>query len=183
MMMMHECTNVMWDVQKKKTPSFDPFTSSAAFSVPPSISRSRSLASHHPGHAAHATHTGHTAHSSTGRLLLRVHHTSLAGRQQRRDTRSVDEGSSDDLERVEDTGRDHVAVLRGGGVVSPVELVLRRVLLREQFAYDDGSFFTGVLDDSACRSEDGVSDHRDTEFLIEVVDAQPVELGRCFLNV
>jgi hypothetical protein len=84
---------------------------------------------------AHAAHTAHTAHATTSRhrrwcLVLGGvlgqlrqkrhqkeprpiphHNHALARAQQRCDTASVDKGSLDDLERIEDTRVDHVRVL------------------------------------------------------------------------
>jgi hypothetical protein len=137
---------------------------------------------HHPGHAAHAAHTSHTTHWGGRALLLGIDDAALARGEQAGDTRGVDQGSSDDLERVEDTGRDHVAVLRGLCVVAPVELVLDGELLGEELADDDSTFLAGVVDDGSGRTTDRVADDGDTELLVKVLGLDGLELSRGFLK-
>lgn len=91
---------------------------------------------HHTGHAAHAAHTAH-AHTSRGSLLLGINNTGLAGCQQASNTGGVDEGGPDDLQGVEDTGSDHVSVLRSLGVVTPVELFWGSVFIGKKSTDND----------------------------------------------
>lgn len=71
---------------------------------------------------------------------------------------SVNESSSDNLERVKDTLSDHVDVLALGGVVAHLELV---AVLLEQVTDDDRALLARVVDNLLARSDDGLSDHRD----------------------
>jgi hypothetical protein len=137
---------------------------------------------HHPGHATHAAHTSHTSHWGRRALLLSIDDAALAGGEQAGDTRGIDQGGSDNLKRVEDTGRDHVAVLRGLGVVTPVELLLDGELLGEKLADDNGTFLAGVVDDGSGRTTDRVADDGDTELLVKVLGLDGLELSRGFLR-
>lgn len=135
---------------------------------------------HHTGHTAHTAHTTH-AHTRRRSLLLGVNNAGLASCQQASNTGSVDEGGPDDLQGVEDTGSNHVSVLRSLGVVTPVELFGSGKLIGKESTDDNGTLLTGVLDDGSDRSSDSLSDHGDTEFLVKVVDGNVLKSGRGFL--
>lgn len=135
---------------------------------------------HHTGHAAHAAHATH-AHTSRRSLLLGINNTGLAGRQQASNTRGVDKSGPDDLQGVEDTGSDHVSVLRSLGVVTPVELFWGSVFIGQKSTNDDGTLLTSVLDDGSDGSSDSLSDHGDTELLVKVVDGNVLKSGGGFL--
>lgn len=134
---------------------------------------------HHTGHTAHTAHTTH-AHTRRRSLLLGVNNTGFASCQQASNTGSVDEGGPDDLQGVEDTGSNHVSVLRSLGVVTPVELFGSGKLIGKESTDDNGTLLTGVLDDGSDRSSDSLSDHGDTEFLVKVVDSNVLKSGRGF---
>ena len=128
---------------------------------------------HATAHATHAAHTSHTATRSSGALLLRgLNNGDLGGTEQRGDTTGVNQGSADDLERVNDTGGDHVNILALGAVVATVE-VLGEVI--GELANNDATLHTGVLDDGAGGAGNGALDDADTELLVKVGRVDVVE--------
>ena len=128
---------------------------------------------HATAHATHAAHTSHTATRSSGALLLRgLNNGDLGGTEQRGDTTGVNQGSADDLERVNDTGGDHVNILALGAVVATVE-VLAEVI--GELADNDATLHTGVLDDGAGGTGDGALDDADTKLLVKVGRVDLVE--------
>ncbi|KAF5137547.1 hypothetical protein E5D57_001325 [Metarhizium anisopliae] len=118
----------------------------------------------------HHSHTSHAAHASHGRtggtLLIRgLNNGNLGGAQQGSNTAGVNETGADNLERVEDTGLNHVNVLALGAVKAPVEV--GGVLIGE-LANDNGTLQASVLDNGAGRAGDGVLDNVDAEPLVKV---------------
>lgn len=84
-----------------------------------------------------------------------------------------------DLQGIQDTLFNHVAVLSNTGVVAHVELVS---ILFQQGTDDDGSFLTGVLDDCSCGTGDGGLDDGYAELLVKVGYFEVVEDEGCFLR-
>lgn len=121
---------------------------------------------HATTHTAHTTHATHaTSRGSRGLLLRGLNDGNLSGTEERGNTASVDKSSADDLERVNNTGGDHVNVLALGAVVAAVEVLGELI---SELANNDAALETGVLDDSAGRAGDGALDNADTELLVEV---------------
>jgi hypothetical protein len=83
-----------------------------------------------------------------------------------------------DLQRVQDTLFNHIAVLSSAGVIAHVEL---SSVLFQKSTDNHGSFFTGVLDDRSGRSGDSGLDDGYTELLVEVGNLQVVQDQRGFL--
>src|ERR1700682_5474043 len=96
------------------------------------------------GLEVHATHTAATAAAAHGRrLLLRmVGDHRFGGDEKGRDGRRVLQRYAYDLGRIDDAGLDEIDI----AFHLSIEAIGARFLL-EQFADDDRSFHTGVLDD------------------------------------
>lgn len=122
----------------------------------------------HATHSAHTAHASHTASAHARRWALlfgRFYDRNLGRTQERCDTAGVNERSSDDLERVKNTGRNHVDVLALGAVEALGEIA---AILVHELANDNGALSTSVLDDRAGRAGDGVLDNADTKLLVKV---------------
>ncbi|KAK1245315.1 hypothetical protein MKX08_004944 [Trichoderma sp. CBMAI-0020] len=128
-------------------------------------------------HATHSAHAAHATHGRTSRSLLRgLDDGDLSGTEQRGNAAGVNETSADNLERVKDTGLDHVNVLALGAVETTVEV---RAELVGELANDDRALEAGVLNNGAGRAGDGVLDNGDAELLVKVGSLDLVEgLGR-----
>lgn len=125
----------------------------------------RASLEHAATHAAHTAHTAHTARGGRALLLRGLDDSDLGGTEEGGDTAGINEGSADDLERVDDTGVDEVDVLALGAVEAAVEILAEVV---GELADDDAALQTGVLNNGAGRAGDGVLDDADTELLVEV---------------
>jgi len=127
-------------------------------------------------HASHSTHSSHTtghATSTTGRStswLWAVDDHGLGGDHERSNTGSIDEGSSDDLGGVDDTGLKHVDVLTGGGVVSAL-----LVASLEELVDNDGAFVSSVLADGLDGDLASFSYNINTDTLVEVFSLDVVK--------
>ena len=109
-------------------------------------------------HAAHAAHTAHVRHAAAaGTFLLRKFGNHGFGRDQQRSNRSrVLKCCTDNLDRVNNTHVDHVAVFTGLGVVA-----VGVGLLVEDLAHDDRSFVTCVRCNLAARCLQGAANDVD----------------------
>jgi len=131
------------------------------------IYQSLGVSEAHASHSAHSSHTaGHasstTSRSSTSWLWLVDNH-GLRGDHERSNTGSIDEGGSDDLCGVNDTGFHHVDVLTGGGVVSALQ-----VGSLEELVDNDRAFVSSILADSLDGDLASFSYNIDTDALVEV---------------
>ena len=97
----------------------------------------------HPAHAAHAATAGH-AHRCASVLLRSFGNHGLGGDQQTGDRSRVLQSRANDLDRIDDAERDHVAILAGLGVVA-----VGAALVFKDLAGDDRGFGTGVRCDLA----------------------------------
>jgi len=132
----------------------------ASLSLPPSSGFSEA-------HASHSSHTtGHTARgtaSSGTSGLGDLNDHSLSGDHERCNTGSVNEGGSDDLGGVNDSGLHHVDVLTGSSVVSA-----HAVSTLEEFVDDNRAFVSSVLADSLDGDLASLSYNINTDSLVEV---------------
>jgi hypothetical protein len=122
---------------------------------------------HATAHTAHAAHATHATHGRSGGTLLlgSLNNGHLGGTEERGDTRGVSKTGANDLERVEDTGFNHVDVLALGAVEALVELLTKLV---HDLADDNATLSTGILDNGTSRAGDGALDNADTELLVKV---------------
>lgn len=103
-------------------------------------------------HATHATHAAHAtgATSDRGVLLGEISDHALSGGHKGGNRRGIDEGSSDDLDGVDDASLDHVAIRVGLGVVAIVA-----ISLAEQVANDNRALNAGIVGNASARGLDG----------------------------
>src|SRR6478752_6815827 len=102
-----------------------------------------------------------TVATGSGVLVLRLVDDERVGREDhRRDGLGVAQRGAGDLDRVDDAGRDEVAVLARGRVEALAERQLRHL------GGDDVALQAGVLGDPAQRLGDGLADDRRTRRLV-----------------
>jgi hypothetical protein len=121
-------------------------------------------------HASHSTHTSHTTAAGSTRWLGDINNHGLSGDHERSNTGRVNEGGSDDLGGVNDTGFHHVDVLTGGGVVSALH-----VSRLEKFVDDDRAFVSSVLADGLDGDLASLSYNIDTNTLVKVLSLDVVK--------
>mmetsp|Transcript_4839 Transcript_4839/g.19704 ORF Transcript_4839/g.19704 Transcript_4839/m.19704 type:complete len:224 (+) Transcript_4839:3193-3864(+) len=129
------------------------------------LRKSRVTLESHASHASHASRSRRHAHARRGvsRILLALNDHALAGHHERRYRRGVGEGGPDNLERVDDATRNHVAILTGGGVVAPVVVVVAEHLLDDNTALHASVVGDGLHGHLDCRLDD-----LHTNLLVEV---------------